>query len=132
MSSSMAALLSERVPSARASVARGNAPSGSSMTKWQLALAVGVPLAAASLAGTALLLYLWKRRRDASRASSEESSRPQSVSSEGGSATAEGQPVPAVGATAKPPVSCRADVWEVGFNWSATYIWRRSDNQHGI
>ncbi len=91
--------MSERLPSVQPLAGAGSAstPSGGwRLTKWQLALAIGIPLAAASLAGTALLLYAWKRRREPAREAPEEISRSQSVSSEGGPATTDAQPTPAV------------------------------------
>ena len=45
--------------------------SGKGLTKWQLALLVGVPLAAVAIGGAAIALYLRRRRQAGARGTSE-------------------------------------------------------------
>ena len=67
--------------SSRLAGAVGDSSAGRQLTKWQTALLIGVPLAALSVAGVALFLYLRRRRGANNRPPSIE------IAEEDGSAT---------------------------------------------
>ena len=57
---------------------------GKGLTKWQLALVVGVPLAAVAVAGAAIVLYIRRRRQGGSNRSEVEPAPPAAAEPQSG------------------------------------------------